>query len=296
MWNFLPGGLLMPSIVPTDEDGNSKAKPELTNNGEYMLQVRARVESHLTNFIRDYMDPYGLPHSEIELTPDMDYNARFYTTHEVYAEAMKNAILDIDYAKFKPTAERMVRNDDGTFTPLYADGKKYHSILNTIWGSLTRLAPAGGVWGSYDPVTNPRGYRARSWSGKGSGPKVTFENSAFRSTDPDDILAGWDEDASWNRRGFDVIDAYEDEDFDAWYSDRDVKTAKALAKVEGIPEDQWDEFLTTEELDLVEDLREDAWKRRAEEFKSTTAPVERGRRRKHKSKKSKSGRRFYHKH
>lgn len=285
MWNFLPGGLLMPSIVPTDKDGVSKADPALTNNGEYTLQVRARVESHLTNFIRDYMEPNGLPFSTIELTPNMDYNARFYTTHEAYAEAMKFAILDIDYAKFKPTAER--RNDEGVL--MYVDGKKYHSILNSIWGDLTRLAPAGGVWGSYDPVTNPRGYRARGGT-KGRGPKVTFENSAFRSTDPDDILSDWYDPDDW---GGDIVDPYED-DMTYW-PDAEVKRALILNKVEGIPEDQWGEYLTTEELDLVEDLRQESWMSRGRQFQATDAPKSHGRRRA-KTKKSKSGRRFYKKH
>lgn len=150
MWLFIPGGLLMPSIVP-----EGKGDPAFTNNGLWMMQVRARVKSHLENFIRDYMEDGT--YSDIEATPQMDYNFRFYTTHEQLALAVAKAILDIDYAKFKPTAERT----DKTGKLLYPDGKAYHSTLNSIWSTVTKLGSPGGSWGAYSS-RNPNGYKNAS--------------------------------------------------------------------------------------------------------------------------------------
>jgi len=147
MWLFLPGGLLMPSIVPA-----GKGDPAYTNNGLWMMQVRGRVKSHLENFIRDYMEDGT--YSEIEATPQMDYNFRFYTTHEALAFAVAKSVLDIDYAKFKPTAERV----DAEKVPLYKDGKEYHNTLNSIWSTVTKLGSPGGSWGAYSS-TNPNGYK-----------------------------------------------------------------------------------------------------------------------------------------
>lgn len=147
MWLFLPGGLLMPSIVP-----EGKGDPSFTNNGLWMMQVRARAKSHLENFIRDYMEEGT--YSEIEATPQMDYNFRFYTTHEALALATAKAILDIDYAKFKPTAERT--DEKGKL--LYEDGKEYHSVLNSIWSTVCKLGTPGGHYGAYSK-TNPLGYK-----------------------------------------------------------------------------------------------------------------------------------------
>jgi hypothetical protein len=149
MWIFLQGGLIMPSQAPMDE-----ANPELTL-GYRDIQVRARLTEHLEYFIRTYMS--DLDHSEIELTPHMDYNARFYTTREELGLAMTMAVMDIDYRKFKPTAERI----DPTTGKKFAHGAKYHSVLNSIWSSLLRLAPAGGVWGPRSKE-NPDGYET-SW-------------------------------------------------------------------------------------------------------------------------------------
>lgn len=147
MWLFLPGGLLMPSVVP-----EGKGDPAFTNNGLWMMQVRARAKSHLENFIRDYMEEGT--YSEIQATPSMDYNYRFYTTHEQLALATAKAILDIDYAKFKPTAERT--DKDGNL--LYEDGKEYHTVLNSIWSTVCRLGSPGGHYGAYTS-SNPNGYK-----------------------------------------------------------------------------------------------------------------------------------------
>jgi hypothetical protein len=147
-WIFLPGGLLMPADTPMDE-----ANPHFTR-GYRDLQVRARVKSHLENFIFEYMEPLGLDYSDIEMTPDMDYDARFYTRRSDFALAIGQAMMDIDYHKFKPTAERK----DSKGNLLYKDGKEYHSVLNSIWGTVARLGnPYGGrSWGT-GSWTAPKG-------------------------------------------------------------------------------------------------------------------------------------------
>lgn len=146
-WIFLPGSMLMPAEAPMD-----KANPALTL-GYRTLQVRGRLVSHLHDFIANYMDPYGLGYSEIEVTPGMDYNCRFYARKEDFAQAMYFAMLDINYTKFKEQAER--RNLDGTLR--YPKGQEYHEVLNSMWSVATRLAPPGGYYGPRSPQ-NPRGY------------------------------------------------------------------------------------------------------------------------------------------
>lgn len=146
-WIFLPGSMMMPAMAPME-----KADPAFTL-GYRELQVRGRLVSHLRDFIETYMDPHGLDHSEIQETPDKDYNARFYCTKEAYAQAMYHAMLDIDYRKFKEQSER--RKLDGT--PRYAKGREYHQVLNSMWAAATQLAPAGGYYGPRSPQ-NPRGY------------------------------------------------------------------------------------------------------------------------------------------
>jgi len=129
MWIFTSGGALMPSLAPLD-----KADEQYTL-GYRDFQVRARVRSHLENFIRDYMEPMGLDYSEIETTDSMDYDCRFYTTQSAFAMAMSLAIHDIDYKTFKDTSER--RDRKGRL--LYADGKAYHDVLYRVWAVMASL-------------------------------------------------------------------------------------------------------------------------------------------------------------
>lgn len=146
MWIFLPLGLIMPSTFPRD-----KVDPKyLGPDGDFDIQIRVRSLSHLENFIRDYFVPMGLNISEIEATPGMDYNFRAYARKADLAEAIAQAVLDIDFQKFKPTAE--AKAEDGS--PLYAEGKAYHSVLNSIWGTVTRLGRPGGKWAprAYKPL------------------------------------------------------------------------------------------------------------------------------------------------
>jgi hypothetical protein len=172
MWIFTPGGLLMPATLPNMRHDGVEVAKRWTRNGKFDFQVRARVKSHLENFIRDYMDPMKLPHSQIQATPRMDYDFRFYCTQQDFADAMRQALLDVDYQKFKPTAER--KNAQGE--PLYPDGRKYHDLLNQLWGSIARLGnPYGsnrkGFWGGGAELDRAPATHRASW--KQSTPDFT---------------------------------------------------------------------------------------------------------------------------
>jgi len=189
MWIFLNGGLLMPSATPFAE-----ANPELTH-GIRGIQVRGRLTEHLEWFRDVYVAPYTDDYSEIEQTPDMDYNCRFYMTHEEFAAALGRAVLDIDYRKFKPTAEG---TDSRTGKP-FKHGGKYHGVLNSIWGTVLRLAPAGGHYGPRSK-DNPNGYLPRRAIG-----------SSFRE---DEIMPDGDEMSDVDSK---TINAMTDAEFDAWW-------------------------------------------------------------------------------
>lgn len=147
MWAFFDFGLLMPALVPAKVVN----RPEVlawTNNGEYELQVRGRLREHLQYFMDNYMEA-GTFNPVIQATPDKDYNFRFYTTREAYAEGIKQAALKMDYEKFKNSSDRFDWN------------KKYHTLLTRIWGTLCELAPPGGIWGPRSN-SNPKGYDSAS--------------------------------------------------------------------------------------------------------------------------------------
>lgn len=127
MWIFLSGGALMPAMVPV-----KMADPKWTEDGRFDLQVRARVESHLDNFVRDFMEE-GTYNPTIQASPPhMDYQFRLYTTQEAFGQAMAKAIMAIDYISFKDTADDL--NEDKT--PKYVDGKEYHSALYKVWSAV----------------------------------------------------------------------------------------------------------------------------------------------------------------
>lgn len=193
MWIFLPGGLVMPSTVPMDQ-----ADPAFTL-GYRDIQVRARLVEHLEQFIADHMQ--GQDYSEIQLTPDRDYNARFYTTRDALKAALASTVDDLDYDKFKPSAER--KNEDGTLR--YRKAHKYHDALNSIWSVLTRLAPAGGSWGPKS-AENPNGYEPRkterTWDGYGYSHTPAWAEDDRIDDDREiaEVKASWDsiEDPAWD--------------------------------------------------------------------------------------------------
>lgn len=233
MWIFSPSGLLMPGLVPLDKEGNSVANPVLTRNGEFELQVRGRVRSHLEYFIEENFIPLGLEYSEVEATPNMDYNYRFYTTRANLAQAVANQVLNIDYVKYKEQSERKGADNK----PMYPDGKKFHSVLVRAWGLLQDLNPAGGWYGTYSS-SNPRGSKSRS-PYSGSNKPVTSSNS---------ILAEHYGD-TWSADSADILDPYE---MDDWVP-TDLQEANAIMdSMEGVPLDQWDSFLTEREKRIIE--------------------------------------------
>jgi hypothetical protein len=269
-WIFLPGGLLMPAEFPAD-----KADPKFVPEGsDFDLQIRARVKSHLENFIRDYMEPMGLTYSEIEATPQMDYNFRFYCSREDFAKAIAEAMLNIDYMKFKPTAED--RDEEGK--PLYADGKDYHSVLNTIWGSVTRLGRPGGVW-AYEPGKKGAwaGYTSK-YSGRTYAESVAAQDRAGRWWRDEPVgnrpagTSRWDDEydamrvyeggtaPAWNIDTDDVKDSdslWKDLhdaaglDFPDYVSPSEARRNQILFEVDDIPPSQWGDYLSDEELDIV---------------------------------------------
>jgi hypothetical protein len=219
MWDFTPFGLLMPAAVPMD-----KADEKLTE-GKYDLQVRGRAASHLQYFMDNYMEP-GSFHDEIELTPSMDYNARFYTTREAYADGIRGVILDIDYKKFKPEAERL--GDDGQL--MYGtkdDTSLYHNVLNSIWGSVCRIGSPGGSYGKFSK-SNPNGY-SNHWS---AGPL----GASFGSRD---------------------ADLFDDDSFeDGIGSYEPSSTSQALSilnemELDNIPTSEWRDYLKDWEYELI---------------------------------------------
>lgn len=137
MWIFYSGGMLLPSLAPLD-----KADPKMTANGVRTLQIRGREAAHLRNFIKDYVDPMGFDHSPVEKTPTMDYTCRFYMRPEDFAEAVAQAVRDIDYRKFKESSERR----DGRKLR-YRSGPNYHRLLIDIWSTTARWKRPGGYWG-----------------------------------------------------------------------------------------------------------------------------------------------------
>lgn len=152
MWAFFDFGLLMPALVPAKVMEREDVK-KWTNDGEYELQVRGRLREHLQYFMDTYMEP-GTFNPEIQATPDKDYNFRFYTSREAYAEGIKQAALAMDYEKFKVTSERFSWN------------QKYHTILNSIWSTVCNLNTPGGFYGPKSD-DNPRGYSSsRGWSNR----------------------------------------------------------------------------------------------------------------------------------
>ncbi len=230
-WIFLSDSMLMPSLAPMD-----KADPKLTL-GRRTMQVRGRLRSHLTNFIENYGE--GLDISEVEDTPFADYTCRFYATPEAFAEAMKRAMLDIDYRKFKDTSER----------PRKLTGKvpekatEYHSVLSGVWSITQRVSPAGGFYGPYS-ADNPKGYGTRKgYRSYYSQPKLGQVGYSFVQDDYPYNLEG--DDYEW----WDDTRPTDDEDTYVPYRSR--RADELLRELEGIPTEQWEDELTEEEFDLV---------------------------------------------
>lgn len=235
MWVFADFGLLMPASIPALDSKHLSAKDRdalsvWSYGGIYDLQVRARAKEHLQHFMDNYME-VGTFNPEMHATPEMDYNFRFYTTRKAFAQAMALVIEEIDYEKFKPTAER------------YSWGKQYHSVLNSIWGTVCRLGAPGGVWGPRS-TRNPNGYgKASKYAGlSGSTTAYSYrDGEGYRSI---------------GSSFFDLDDEIED-DNEYWTPDREEEIEEILHDMEGIPVDQWEDFLTETQMALVRDIAND---------------------------------------
>jgi hypothetical protein len=266
MWLFLPEGLIMPSEFPRE-----KADPAFMDEaGLFDIQVRARTKSHLENFLRDRVDPFDLPHSAIQATPGMDYNFRFYIARKDLAVAVADAVLSLNYRKFKPTAED--RYEDGT--PMYAEGREYHSVLNSIWGTVCRLGSPGGSWSVRSDI-NPAGYTPRTsytdWWKDRLGRHGERTTRFTEDDDWPDTRYATDRASRW------LVDDSYNEDLDDYLPDSEERRLDALLDVNGIPASQWDEYLTPEQLALVKDDREEKVSQERRERK----PRFRGRRKSH---------------
>jgi hypothetical protein len=215
-----------------------KADPKLTRDGEFSMQIRVREPEHLENLISDYLKPMGLEYSEIELTPEMDYNARLYMRPVDFGVVLAQMTLDIDYTKFKPTAEKT--SADGT--PRYKGGREYHSLLNSIWGTVANYRPPGGAW----------------------APLRSFGRGRVRDFDSDVDVEWSDRHGSFGLE--DYIPASEN------------YKKVLLGEVEGIPASQWGDVLWGSDLELVakehqaaikEERRQaKVWRRKAQSAKS----------------------------
>lgn len=265
MWIFAPLGLLMPSNFPADK----VSKEFVPDGSDFDLQVRARVESHLENFIRDYLVPMGLEHSAIEMTPQMDYNCRIYMSKADFAAALAAMVMDIDFQKFKPTAE----DKDEAGKPLYKDGVAYHSVLNSIWGTVCGLGRPGGIWSMDYAKTTLGSARGASRYGR----KVWSK---------DDWLDDWDRSKGWSSHdridGSDSLYRAQPGRWDAsknrwddstyggaeWLEDTDGadlptgstldftpdsadRRDQILFSIEGIPASQWTDFISEDEMVIV---------------------------------------------
>lgn len=236
MWLFLSDSMMMPSLAPMD-----KADPQLTL-GRRTLQIRGRLRSHLNNFIENYGE--GLDFSEIEDNPYADYTCRFYATPEAFGEAMKRAIMDIDYKKFKDTAKRPRK-----LTGLVPErAQEYAGVLMSVWSITQRVGRAGGFY-SPRSASNPNGYDPnRRYSGS--------VGSSFYGSSKSKPTTSWgtplfdDEPDWWNDLDEDDLDEDDLDDFD--YTPRRERHAlDLLADLAEVPTDQWEDELTEDDFTLV---------------------------------------------
>lgn len=249
MWIFAQSGLLMPALVPA----SGKANPKLTEDGKYGLQVRGRVDTHLRYFMDNYMVP-GTFHDEIEYTPQMDYNVRFYTTHEDFAEGVKNSILDIDYQNFKHMVERKDTDGKLRFGP---NATKYHSVLNSIWATVQRLNTPGGLYAAKSD-TNPRGYNSswRAGDTRGYGLSHSRDRELFDDGDLGTSGSHWWDDHRPAAIGSTFLDTTSDgDDMPDYEPSKERKIRALLTELADIPTQEWDTYITSDEYALVKPFK-----------------------------------------
>jgi hypothetical protein len=147
MWVMTSWGVLMPGLRPegTIPEGDNR-----------VLQVRARRKKDLEMLRDKYMgDELG----DIISLPHTDYEWRAYSTLEAWGRALAKIGEDIDYVKFKETAEKVY--DDHDLHGLYL------SVWSTIFAKLSTQQHQDDYWsaGSYYGMTGKYG---TSYPGTGS--------------------------------------------------------------------------------------------------------------------------------
>jgi hypothetical protein len=122
MWLFLSNSFLSIAHEGTDPD---------------KLMVRARFRTDITRVF---------PGAMITPTPNRDYPFRAYIDRAVVGDTIANAVMDIDYAKFKPQVP--------------ANEPDRHAAYMDVWGVLynwqTEVTGKPGVFGMNWPVQSPR--------------------------------------------------------------------------------------------------------------------------------------------
>lgn len=258
-WHFFDFGLLMPALVPA-KHANDADVLVWTNNGEYNLQIRVRLREHLQYFLDNFMEE-GTYNPTIHETPQMDYNYRAYTTLEAYAEGVKQATLSMDYEKFKQSSDR------------YSWNKKYHTILTSIWSKLCELNTPGGIWGPRSK-DNPSGYTNRSRWGSYGGWSDYYDDDKTTSSDWEDWHRYYEENGSAfgnvelgdDKKDGDQLfrnlspqqreDMWRDENTYMDWVPESESDAKALIDEldgQGIPFEDWMDYVTDDEWLLIQD-------------------------------------------
>lgn len=147
MWAFLPGGFV--SAVADKNDPTS-------------LVIRARDYASL----RALCSGIGTPVKKIVHGGGTDYPFRLYCSREVFANYLRDAVLDIEYTNFKDEATAV-------------RGRAYHDILLSIWSTTHRLTPAK-VQKKLDAVADARWAKIRAEvRGKQSPPEAETTPLSF---------------------------------------------------------------------------------------------------------------------
>ena len=130
MWIMTNFGILMPAVLPNEL--RTRFYEEWGHAPDTMpwdLQVRSRDRATLRK-LRKQMQRFTVT-SDVIATPELDYEYRLYCMRNDFADWTRNAVLNINYEKFKPTT---MRKGGG--------GRKLHDLYNRIWSV---------VFASYEP-------------------------------------------------------------------------------------------------------------------------------------------------
>ncbi len=91
--------------------------------GDDQLTIRARARKDLEALRKKYIPDLG----EILTNAGTDYQYRVKVPREIFAEAMKSIVLDIDYSNFKNAVAKK-------------QGHKRAGVYHDLWSSLWRIS------------------------------------------------------------------------------------------------------------------------------------------------------------